>query len=417
VDTFLLPNFHAIIIHFPIAMLGIGVAIELFSFLWRRSSFRLAGQWMILIGTLAIVPAVTTGLSALQTVMAHAHGADSGSWVDLKAGSGFTQTDWNFIRLHIILNACAAGLVLLAVVTWLASSDTWRNLLRIPALLMLIAAMGLMVDGAWHGGEMVYRLGFAVQGKLGTVAEPVTPPSGLEEKMDYYAPRMDVHLLMAGVVFSLAAVTLGLSVRRAVTTDTVLVQRVPPTYVPAASEKDNIKPISLMQALNDPGDEIPVVPAIPAARFWLLTALIVICTVVTGLWLGDYFTSWPMIINKDHVVSAIKHILDPNKAREGLHIIFGSSILILTLVLALITRFAPRSRVILSGFSLLLVLAMAGQIWLGILLTFDGGRGPKTRFRTEAEAAAPETEEPTTAPATQPSMSKPPATQPMTWAQ
>jgi uncharacterized membrane protein len=413
VDKFILPNFHAIIIHFPIAMLGIGVAIELFSLIWRltgHSSFRQAGHWMILIGTLAIVPAVTTGLSAMQNVMAH--GADSDSWIDLKAGSGFTQTDWNFIRLHIILNACAAGLVLVAVVSWLASSDTWRKLLRIPALLMLIAAMGLMVDGAWHGGEMVYRLGFAVQGKLGTVTEPVTPPSGLEEKLEYYAPQMDVHLLLAGLVFSLASVTLGLSVRRALTTDTVIVQRVPPTYVPAAAEKESIKPISLMQALNDPGDEIPVVPAIPAARFWLLTALIVIGTVVTGLWLGDYLAPWPMIISKDHVIRAIHNIQDSKKAREGMHIVFGSSILIFTLILALITRFAPRSRVILSAFGALLVIAMAGQICVGVMLTFDGGRGPLARFKTDAEATAPEQQD--AKPATQPSISTPPATQPMT---
>jgi uncharacterized membrane protein len=411
VDKFILPNFHAIIIHFPIAMLGIGVAIELFSFIWRRSSFRQAGQWMILIGTLAIVPAVTTGLSALQNVMAH--GADSDAWIDLKAGSGFTQTDWNFIRLHIILTACAAGMVLVAVVTWLASSDKWRNVLRVPALLMLIAACGLMVDGAWHGGEMVYRLGFAVQGKLETVTD-TAPPSGFEDKLKYYAPPTDVHLLLAGVVFSLAAVTLGLSVRRALTTDTVIVQRVPPTYVPAAAEKDTIKPISLMQALNDPGDEIPVVPAIPAARFWLLTALIAIGAVVTGLWLGDYLVPWPLIISKDHVVRALHNIQDSKKAREGMHIVFGSSILVFTLVLAMITRFAPRSRVILSGFGLLLVIAMAGQVWLGVLLTFDGGRGSLSRFKTEAEATAPETDE--TSPATQPSISTPPATQPMTMA-
>jgi hypothetical protein len=245
----------------------------------------------------------------------------------------------------------------------------------------------------------------------------VTPPSGIEEKMEYYAPPMDIHLLMAGVVFSLAAVTLGLSIRRALTTDTVIVQRIPPTYVPAAAERESIKPISLMQALNDPGDEIPIVPAIPAARFWLLTALVVIGTVVTGLWLGGFLTSWPLMVRKDAIIRVVRNIQDSKKAREGMHIVFGSSILLFTLILALITRFAPRSRVILSAFGFLLVVAMAGQIWLGIMLTFDGGRGPLARFRTETEATAPEPEDTTPAPATQPSIPTPPATRPMALAQ
>src|SRR5580658_2444321 len=157
VDKFIIPNFHVVLIHFPIAMLAAGVAIELFSFLWRRSSFREAGQWMILIGTLSAVPALTTGLYAFQDVMGHGHGADS--MVEFKAASGFNQTDWNFVRQHIILNSAATVLSLFAVVMWLGASDRWRKLLGIPALLMLIISLFLMVGGAWHGGEMVSRLG------------------------------------------------------------------------------------------------------------------------------------------------------------------------------------------------------------------------------------------------------------------
>jgi len=58
---------------------------------------------------------------------------------------------------------------------------------------------------------------------------------------------------------------------------------------------------------------------------------------------------------------------------------------------------------------------MAVQIWLGVLLTFDGGRGPLARFKTDAEANAPEQEtpSPTTVPATAPSGAPPPATQPI----
>jgi len=415
VDKFIVPNFHVILIHFPLAMLGVGVAIEIFSFLWRRSSFRLAGQWMILIGALSAVPAVTSGLYALQDVMSHGNGADS--FVELKTDSGFDQTDWNFLRQHIILNSAATGLALIAVIMWLGASDSWRRLLRIPALFMLVIALGLMVSGAWHGGEMVFRLGFAVQGKLNVMPDSPARPQNLEDKVQYFAPQGEIHLFMAGTVFALAAAALGLSIRRAVTTETVVVQRVPPTYISAeAGREGTVKPISLLQALNDPGDEIPVTRTTPAARFWMLTALLAIGALLTGLWFGDFLLPWPWIINRDHFQSAIKHIPDARQAREGLHIVFGASILVLTLILALLTRFAPRSRVFLGAFAFLLVLVMAAQIWLGVLLIFDGDHGPLARFKNPAEAAAPaEQEEP--APATQPDISPPATTMPITLGQ
>jgi uncharacterized membrane protein len=407
VDKFILPNFHAILIHFPIGLLGIGVMIELFSFLWKHSSFRTAGRWMILLGTLAAVPAATSGLYAFRDVVGHGNEADS--WTELKASSNFNAVDWQFIRYHILLNSIATGLALFAVVMWLGASDQWRKILRVPALLMLLAAMGLMADGAWHGGEMVYRLGFAVQGRQAVLPENLAKPQGLQEKVEFYAPQGEVHLLMAGLVFALAAVSLGLSIRRSVTTDVVVVQRVPPTYVPKTIAGQPQKPISLLQALNDPGDEIPVVPRVPAGRFWLLAALVALGAVASGLWFGGFIEPWPKIIDQSQIIWAIKHIKDSgNSAREGMHIVFGASILVLILALGLLARFGPRSRVILSGLSLLLVLAMAGQVWLGVLLLFDGGHGPLARFKNDAEATSSEQEN--NAPAVSPS----PATQPST---
>ena len=145
--------------------------------------------------------------------------------MELKAGSNFTAVDWRFVRYHIILNSAATGVALFAVVMWLGASDRWRKMLRMPALLLLIIAMGLMADGAWHGGEMVYRLGFAVQGRQGVLPDNPTAPHGLQDKVVYYVPEGEVHLLLAGLVFSLAAAALGLSIRRAVTTENFALQR------------------------------------------------------------------------------------------------------------------------------------------------------------------------------------------------
>jgi uncharacterized membrane protein len=413
VDKFIIPNFHVILIHFPIALLGVGVFIELFSFLWRHSSFRQAGHWMILLGALATIPAVTSGLYAFRDVMGH--GDELDSFVEYKSASRFNDADWRLIHDHIILNLIAAGIALTAVVVWLAGSDGWRRVMRIPMLFLLVVAIGFMVEGAWHGGEMVFRQGFGVQGQIDAVPNPATPPQDLQDKIEYFAPEGEIHLLMAGVVFAIALAALALSIRRVVTTETVIVQRVPPTYISAEAQREgNVKPISLLQALNDPGDEIPVTKTTPAARFWLLAAIVAIAAIATGLWYGDYLLPWPWIINREHIARAIKRIPDANAAREGLHIIFGASILVLALILAMLTRFAPRSRVFLGIFALLLVLVMTAQAWLGVVLLYDGGRGPKARFKTQAEINA--TEENESSPATQPS-SPMPKTLPVTLGQ
>lgn len=44
------------------------------------------------------------------------------------------------------------------------------------------------------------------------------------------------------------------------------------------------------------------------------------------------------------------------------------------------TRFAPYNRVLVGGFSLLLALALAVQVWLGILLLYDTNVGPIQHF-------------------------------------
>jgi hypothetical protein len=167
----------------------------------------------------------------------------------------------------------------------------------------------------------------------------------------------------------------------------------------------------LLQALNDPGDEIPLVPRVPAARFWVLAAVVAICAIASGLWFGGFIEPWPKVIDQGALRSSLQRIKDSDHARMGLHIVFGASILVLVMAMALLTRFAPRSRVILSGLSLLLVLAMAGQVWLGVLLLYDGDRGPLSRFKSDSQLTAPDQDHNSSS--TQPTTSPSPATQPI----
>ena len=65
---FLNPNYHVILIHYPLGVFVLGVILEMFSFFWRKSSVRSAARWMILLGALLSIPAATSGIAALDEV-------------------------------------------------------------------------------------------------------------------------------------------------------------------------------------------------------------------------------------------------------------------------------------------------------------------------------------------------------------
>jgi hypothetical protein len=58
------------------------------------------------------------------------------------------------------------------------------------------------------------------------------------------------------------------------------------------------------------------------------------------------------------------------------------AIVTLPLLVSLIARITRRGKIITLCFVLLLVLAAAAQVWLGILLLFDSSYGPVTGFNS-----------------------------------
>ena len=61
------PNVHVILVHFPLGIFVFGLFLEVCSFLWRRSSVRIAAHWMVLFGGLLAVPAALSGIDASRT--------------------------------------------------------------------------------------------------------------------------------------------------------------------------------------------------------------------------------------------------------------------------------------------------------------------------------------------------------------
>ena len=123
---FINPNFHVILIHYPLALIGVGLLIELFAFLWRRSTFRMAGRWMLL------VPAATSGLQAMSDVN-RTPDTQSSNWAETRAASPIQGHAWEMMKDHAWLNASGTAIFLLVMVLWLGASDAWRGRLHFPA--------------------------------------------------------------------------------------------------------------------------------------------------------------------------------------------------------------------------------------------------------------------------------------------
>src|SRR6516165_27819 len=115
------PNLHVVLIHGPLGLLIAGTLIELFSFLWSRSSFRTAGRWMIFLGALAAVPATFSGIYALSSIAQANNPVGKGPWTDVKAASPLLSDPviWQMMRRHLLYQSIATGLAVLAVVVWL----------------------------------------------------------------------------------------------------------------------------------------------------------------------------------------------------------------------------------------------------------------------------------------------------------
>jgi hypothetical protein len=117
---------------------------------------------------------------------------------------------------------------------------------------------------------------------------------------------------------------------------------------------------------------VPVSVGVFPARFWLLAFLFALGTAAAGLWMtGDWLL-------KEGVREPIEH--RTWMTRLFLHVVMGTSIVVFTLLLALISRVSRRGRGITVFFALLLLIAVAVQVWLGILLLFDSDNGSVMKF-------------------------------------
>lgn len=348
------PNWHIILIHYPIALLTLGLAVELSSFLYRRSTLRTAGRWMLLIGALSCLPTATGGLYAYYDTIRFAGQGEAAmepggeAWYQLArdAQSHFNTQQWDDLKHHIWRAASGTIIVIFAVILYLGASDRWRRRLYFPCLLLILFATVVLMSGAWHAGESIHTRGTAVErGATGVVLDA----KHIDAAVKGIIPPLQLHVLLAGLTTALAVAAVGLSIRALVTGRPALAR--PPqgeTHDVVYSDSPVVQ------------TEMTVIapPTVRPARFWLLATLLGLGTATGGVWVAGW--SW----------ESIKPLIA--QPRDLAHMILGTSIVLLTLVLAAITRWATRRKWTLSILTTLLLLAIGGQIWMGILLMYDG---------------------------------------------
>jgi len=148
-----MPNIHPMVVHFPIALLGAFVAMELLGLLTGSDGVRAAGSWMLYLGALGAAVAVIAGLHAAGTV---AHTDAVHAIIERHEGFG------------ISVLVLASGLSL-----WrLAVRARFSARARAAHIAVAVVMVALMALGADLGGLMVYGHGVGVKAAQTTPAAP-----------------------------------------------------------------------------------------------------------------------------------------------------------------------------------------------------------------------------------------------------
>jgi uncharacterized membrane protein len=131
---------------------------------------------------------------------------------------------------------------------------------------------------------------------------------------------------------------------------------------------------------------------------WLLASLIGLGAAVAGAWLlagPDEQRMWEP--------KKLWAEITPSQRRLA-HVVTGVTIVAVPLLLAIVTRVSRRPKVSVTLLALVLLAAVAAQVWLGTLLMLDTEGGSITRFNPAdggGNPASAPAAPPATAPATQ----------------
>jgi uncharacterized membrane protein len=142
----LLPGWHPMVVHFPLALVVTAALFLLSARLLRRESYvatlATVGTWNLCLGAFAALLALATGLAAT---------------VGLHAGVAAHQSLSAHVKWAIFTTL---ALVLLAV--WRGAGSAQESRPSWIFMLVLLAATAALIVTGYHGGQNVYRHGIGV---------------------------------------------------------------------------------------------------------------------------------------------------------------------------------------------------------------------------------------------------------------
>jgi uncharacterized membrane protein len=135
-------NIHPYFVHFPIAILSVGLLWDLLGILLNKESFKNAGWWAQVFGVIAIIITGITGLIAANSV-AHSEAAHE------------------IMETHETIGLTVAGVFILLLIwrSFLKTSLPLKKLYQTIYLAIGILAVVTMLYGAHLGGKLVYEFG------------------------------------------------------------------------------------------------------------------------------------------------------------------------------------------------------------------------------------------------------------------
>jgi len=368
---FINPNYHVILIHYPLALLGLGLIIELFAVLWPTSSIRIAARWMVVLGALATIPAAMSGLFAKYDIVQQIAGGAEGNWRDITVAAKMSAEQWKFLNQHVLFSSIGAGVASLAAIIYMGASPRWPDRISPPLMIMFMAAMGLMTYGAYNAGEAVYRTGFSTRSQVESdrlmsdwkhETKVADPEDKFSRRLEFYVDTLQAHIIGAGMVFALVAAAWG-----------VTCQRSSQLRQPKAEDAPAARPVLAR-----------------AATVWLLTLVAAVSVTAIGWYYFAHDLQTPLWKVKTVFDSEIyePYKRDPaNNSRTMAHFVLAVSIIVLALVLAPAARYAAGNRLLIGILGLVMIAAVAGQIVVGMLMLYDTDNGPLNRFNPAAPAA------------------------------
>ncbi|BAY65660.1 hypothetical protein NIES22_57670 [Calothrix brevissima NIES-22] len=139
-------NVHPMFVHFPLALLSVGLLFDILGYLLKKSSLSSAGWWCFSLGVLSAIVTVFTGMQAEHTVKVSGEAHEI-----LEKHEHFQITS-----------------TVVFVVLWIWRSITREGIPKFAIIYLVITAIavGAIIYGSHYGGELVYEYG------VGTAVQP-----------------------------------------------------------------------------------------------------------------------------------------------------------------------------------------------------------------------------------------------------